>query len=122
MQLEKLEKMNEILYPVEQKVKKVNEFGDTMEQVTGGRPISSRVKSKSFSQTASGSRKLTRVMSARQTGFTSLNRKVDQDLTPIKSVGLLESHINAQPRSCVDMKLGQNMLKAHEALQTFVTK
>lgn len=49
MQLDKLEKMNEILYPVEQKAKKVNEFGDTMEQLTGSRPISSRVKSQSFS-------------------------------------------------------------------------
>jgi len=26
------------------------------------------------------------------------------------------------PRAALDIKLGQNMLKAHEALQTFVTK
>lgn len=60
--------------------------------------------------------------SARQNGFTSLNRKVDQDLTPIKSVGLLESHVNAMPRAALDIKHGQNMLKSHEALQTFVSK
>jgi len=77
MQLEKLEKMNEILNPVEQRAKKVNEFGDSMDQLGGGRPISTRVKSQSFSQTANASRTLTRVKSARQNGFTSLNRKVD---------------------------------------------